>query len=113
MSTKGLLSRTGLRAATIVAVLTCSPVSLVVPSFGVGIGKIGMISGGFSAIPGIDLEDQVFYIAPKLQLFSSEYVQGWNAGLCHGCIGRLIRAAGHHQDHRTYFGQAKANSYGP
>ena len=49
---------------------------LVVPSFGVGIGKIGMISGGFSAIPGIDLEDQVFYIAPKLQLFSSEYVQG-------------------------------------
>ncbi len=49
---------------------------LVVPSFGVGIGKIGMISGGFSAIPGIDLEDQVFYIAPKLQLFNSEYVQG-------------------------------------
>ena len=49
---------------------------LVVPSFGVGVGKIGMISGGFSAIPGIDLEDQVFYIAPKLQLFSSEYVQG-------------------------------------
>ncbi len=49
---------------------------LVVPSFGVGIGKIGMISGGFSAIPGIDLEDQVFYIAPKLQLFSSKYLQG-------------------------------------
>ncbi len=49
---------------------------LVIPSFGVGIGKIGMISGGFSVIPGIDLRDQVFYIAPKLQLFSSEYVQG-------------------------------------
>ena len=49
---------------------------LVVPSFGVGIGKRGMISGGFSAIPGIDLEDQLFYIAPKLQIFSSEYVQG-------------------------------------
>ena len=49
---------------------------LVVPSFGVGIGKMGMISGGFSAIPGIDLEDQLFYIAPKLQLLSSEYVQG-------------------------------------
>lgn len=49
---------------------------LVVPSFGVGIGGVGMISGGFSAIPGIDLDEQVFYIAPKLQVFNTEYVQG-------------------------------------
>jgi hypothetical protein len=49
---------------------------LVVPSFGVGIGRVGMISGGFSALPGIDLEDQVFYIAPKLQVFNAKYVQG-------------------------------------
>ncbi len=49
---------------------------LVVPSFGVGIGNVFMISGGFSAIPGIDLRDQVYYIAPKAQVFNSEYVQG-------------------------------------
>lgn len=49
---------------------------LVVPSFGVGIGNAFMISGGFSAIPGIDLRDQVYYIAPKAQVFNSEYVQG-------------------------------------
>ncbi len=49
---------------------------LFVPSFGVGIGTVFMISGGFSAIPGIDLRDQVYYIAPKAQVFNSEYVQG-------------------------------------
>ncbi len=49
---------------------------LVVPSFGVGIGNVFMVSGGFSAVPGIDLQDQVFYIAPKAQVFNSEYVQG-------------------------------------
>ncbi len=49
---------------------------LVIPSFGVGIGNAFMISGGFSAIPGIDLRDQVYYIAPKAQVFNSEYVQG-------------------------------------
>ncbi len=49
---------------------------LVVPSFGIGIGDRAMVSGGVSIIPGIDLSDQVFYIAPKLQLFDADYVQG-------------------------------------
>lgn len=49
---------------------------LVVPSFGIGIGNVFMISGGFSALPGIALRDQVYYIAPKAQVFNSEYVQG-------------------------------------
>jgi hypothetical protein len=49
---------------------------LVIPSFGVGLGKIGMISGGFSVLPGIPLDEQLFYIAPKAQVFSTEYVQG-------------------------------------
>jgi hypothetical protein len=49
---------------------------LVIPSFGVGLGKIGMISGGFSVLPGVPLDEQVFYIAPKAQVFNTEYVQG-------------------------------------
>jgi hypothetical protein len=49
---------------------------LVIPSFGVGLGKIGMISGGFSVLPGVSLDEQVFYIAPKAQVFNTEYVQG-------------------------------------
>lgn len=49
---------------------------LVVPSFGVSIGGIGMITGGMSVVPGIDLDEQVFYIAPKLQVFDAKTVQG-------------------------------------
>ena len=49
---------------------------LVIPSFGVGLGKIGMISGGFSVLPGVPLDEQVFYIAPKAQVFNTQYVQG-------------------------------------
>ncbi len=49
---------------------------LIVPSFGVGIGDRFMVSGGFSVIPGLSLDEQVYYIAPKAQVFNSEYVQG-------------------------------------
>jgi hypothetical protein len=48
---------------------------LIVPSFGVGIGGIGMVSGGMSLVPGVSLSDQVYYIAPKLQLVHSKFVQ--------------------------------------
>jgi hypothetical protein len=48
---------------------------LVVPAFGVGVGGIGMLSGGMSLIPSIPIEDQVFYIATKLQLVNVEYAQ--------------------------------------
>ncbi len=35
-----------------------------------------MVSGGMSIVPGIDLDDQIFYIAPKVQLFDIDNVQG-------------------------------------
>ena len=49
---------------------------LVVPSFAVGIQDVAMIAGGFSIIPGIAIADQVFYLAPKVQVFDTGPVQG-------------------------------------
>jgi hypothetical protein len=49
---------------------------LLVPSFGVGLGGGAMVSGGFSVIPGLDLDEQIFYVAPKVQLFDVNNVQG-------------------------------------
>lgn len=49
---------------------------LVVPSIGVGIGGVAMVSAGMSIIPGVAVDEQVFYIAPKVQLFDAEYAQG-------------------------------------
>lgn len=49
---------------------------VVVPSFGVGIGGVAMISGGFSVVPGLDLDEQVFFLSPKVQLFDAGRVQG-------------------------------------
>lgn len=49
---------------------------LVVPSFGVGIGGIAMMTGGMSIVPGIDIDEQVFYLAPKVQVFDAGVVQG-------------------------------------
>jgi len=47
---------------------------LLMPSFGVGVGGVGMVSGGMSMVPGIALSEQIFYVAPKLRLFHSEFV---------------------------------------
>ena len=49
---------------------------LVIPSFGVGLGDFAMVSGGFSIIPGIDIDEQVFYFSPKVQVVNTRYVQG-------------------------------------
>ena len=49
---------------------------LVVPSFAVGIGDIAMISGGMSIVPGIAIDEQVFFISPKVQVFNTQYAQG-------------------------------------
>ena len=45
-------------------------------SAGVGIGGRGMISAGMSLIPGLAIDEQVFYVAPKLQLFDIGLLQG-------------------------------------
>ncbi len=72
---------------------------LVIPSFGIGVTDFAMISGGFSIVPGIDIGDQAFYVAPKVQLFDAKYVQAavgafWvepgsdvrGAGLAYGAV---------------------------
>lgn len=48
---------------------------LVVPSVAVGIGDRFMISGGASMIPGIRLDEQAFFIAPKVQLIRTKPVK--------------------------------------
>lgn len=42
----------------------------------VGVGDLGMVSAGVSLIPGIDIGEQVFYIAPKLQVLNVPGLQG-------------------------------------
>jgi hypothetical protein len=46
------------------------------PSFGVGAGGIAMISGGMSLLPNLALEEQLFFLSGKVQVFDTEYVQG-------------------------------------
>jgi hypothetical protein len=48
---------------------------LVVPSVAVGIGDRFMISGGASMIPGIRLDEQAFFVAPKVQLIRTKPVE--------------------------------------
>ncbi len=41
----------------------------------VGIGDIGMVSAGVSLFPGLNLDEQVFYVAPKIRILNADYVQ--------------------------------------
>lgn len=46
-----------------------------IASGGAGVGERGMLSFGVSLIPGLEIDQQVFYIAPKVQLVSTPYLQ--------------------------------------
>lgn len=48
---------------------------LVVASGAVGLGAQTMLAGGVSLIPGLDLDEQVFYLAPKVQVVNLPSVQ--------------------------------------
>jgi hypothetical protein len=48
---------------------------LIFPSVGVGLGGVGMVSGGVSIVPGIALDEQVFYLSGKARFVNVEYVQ--------------------------------------
>jgi hypothetical protein len=48
---------------------------LVFPSVGVGVGGVAMLSGGVSIVPGIDIDEQVFYLSGKARFLNVEYVQ--------------------------------------
>jgi hypothetical protein len=48
---------------------------LVFPSVGVGLGGVAMLSGGVSIVPGIDIDEQVFYLSGKARFLNVEYVQ--------------------------------------
>jgi hypothetical protein len=48
---------------------------LFIASGAVGLGGPAMIAGGVSLIPGLDLDEQVFYVAPKVQLVNLPAVQ--------------------------------------
>ena len=45
------------------------------PSVAVGIGERVMISGGVSIFPGVSLDEQLFYVTPKVQVVSTNGFQ--------------------------------------
>lgn len=48
---------------------------LFIVSGAAGVGSRGMLSFGVSLFPGIEVSEQVFYLAPKLQVVDSRYIQ--------------------------------------
>lgn len=45
------------------------------PSAGVGLGGVAMVTGGVSIVPGIAIDEQVFYLSGKLRFLNVDYVQ--------------------------------------
>ncbi len=66
---------------------------LLFPSAAIGFGDVAMVSGGMSMFPGAPLNEQIYYVSPKIRLVGNDWV-GAAAGVLWLALGFDDKSAG-------------------